>query len=325
MRTEKLPVTTLLMSVLMIVSTIALSVPVAAAPQAGISAPSDAGTTAPGATFTVTYEYTNTGDQDASAGRLELSTPTGINATSISGDGASGLSGPTPAVFYGLSGPIAPGDTKTTTVTYTVSSAASSGDNQIDVEAFIQNSSSTATASTTVEVNKPSPVEVDAPASATAQANSTFDVTYEYTNNQSSEASAGRIELQTPQNITATAVSGDGTPGLGATPQSVLYGFSGKIQPGQTLTTTVTFEVASGAASGQEQIVATAYIQGSSDTSQTTTDVTIGGTIVDQFDTNGTPGIQPGEAQSAIAALNGGQISPRDAQAIIAALNSGST
>jgi len=47
-----------------------------------------------------------------------------------------------------------------------------------------------------------------------------------------------------------------------------------------------------------------------------------GNSVVDQFDTNGQPGIQPGEAQDAIAALNNDEIGPSEAQAIIAALNS---
>ncbi len=47
-----------------------------------------------------------------------------------------------------------------------------------------------------------------------------------------------------------------------------------------------------------------------------------GNSVVDQFDTNGEAGIQPGEAQDAIAALNNNQIDPSGAQAVIAALNS---
>lgn len=45
-----------------------------------------------------------------------------------------------------------------------------------------------------------------------------------------------------------------------------------------------------------------------------------GTSVVARYDTNGRPGIQPGEAQDAIADLNQGLLSPRDAQTVIAAL-----
>ncbi|WP_251344417.1 HVO_2072 family ArtA-dependent S-layer glycoprotein [Haloplanus halophilus] len=140
------------MAALMVLSIFAVSAPAAAAPQVGLSAPDDAGSAQQGDTFTVTYDYTNTGDEAGDAGRIEFTTPSGVEATSIEGDGASGLGGEPQSVLYGLSGPIQPGETLTTTVTFEVASDAATGDQQVDAEAFIEGSTSSTTVSTTVTI-----------------------------------------------------------------------------------------------------------------------------------------------------------------------------
>lgn len=325
MSSDRTPVTTLAVCAIMVLSMAAVAVPVAAAPQPGITAPNDAGTVQPGDNFTVTYTLTNTGDQTAGSARIDLLTPTGINVTSTSGDGNGAVTGDPPVIFYGLSGVIPAGESRQTTVTYTVDPNATSGAAQIDAEAFVNGSSSSATTSTTVTVDAPSKLELSgSPETVNTTPGGRFNVTYEYTNNQSTQGLGGAINLDTPENITAVAVSGDGFGGLGGSQPSVIYGASGPIPGGATLTTTVTYEVNASASTGTEQIVGSALIRGADGTDQTTTTVNIGTSIVSQYDTNGTPGIQRGEVLQAIVDFNTGNLTTSEVLQVIVAFNSGS-
>ncbi|MFC6973534.1 hypothetical protein ACFQL1_00830 [Halomicroarcula sp. GCM10025709] len=314
------------MSALIALSMVAVASPVTAAPQAVIDASADTTTVAPGETFNVTYELSNTGSDDATAGRIDLSTPTGINATSVSGDGLPGLDGDPPAVFYGLSGRITPGETRTTTVTYTVTSAAPDGEVPLDADGFLRGTSSnaTATTSTRITVDKPSGLELSgSPSTVNTQPGERFNVTYQYTNNQSTTGLAGSIELNTSDNITPVAVSGDGFDGLNGQPPSVLYGASGPIPGGATLTTTVTYEVDANSPTSTRRIISTATIRNASGSDQLSTRVNIGASsIVDQYDTNGQPGIQTPEVLQAIVDLNSGKLTTPEVLQIIVAFNS---
>ncbi len=138
------------LAALMVLSVVALSMPVAAAPQADLSA-SDPGTATQGSTFDVTYTLTNDGDETASAGGLELGDlPDGVTAVSASGDGQTGNFGGD-AVFY--TSQLAAGDSFETTITYEVADDASTGDSgPIEVSGFVgSESSSTVTSSVTIE------------------------------------------------------------------------------------------------------------------------------------------------------------------------------
>lgn len=149
----------------------------------------------------------------------------------------------------------------------------------------------------------------------------TVSVTYEYMNLGTDAAAAGRIELDTPAGVKAVAIDGNGTSGLGATPQSVLYGFNGPIASGETKATTVTFRVGNETDPGDVRVTATAFIEGTEQTASHSTTVAVADDVVAQFDENDDGTIGPAEAQAAIVALNNGEISPRAAQQIIGALN----
>jgi protocatechuate 3,4-dioxygenase beta subunit len=149
----------------------------------------------------------------------------------------------------------------------------------------------------------------------------TVEITYEYTNPTSREREAGRLEFSTPSGVEAVSVSGDGISGLGGSPQAILYGIGGPISPEDVLTTTVEFRVSENASVGSSGLSATAYIEERGDIGTQTTTLEIRDSVTAQFDTD-RDGIEPGEAQEAIVALNNGEITPRDAQEIIVALNS---
>ncbi|MFC7077799.1 COG1361 family protein [Haloarcula halophila] len=314
------------MTVLVALSMVAVSGPVAAAPQVGIDAPTDAGTVAPGETFTVTYELTNTGSDDATAGRLDLTTPTGINVTSVSGDGISTPNSDPPAVFYGLNGRITPGETKTTTVTFSVTSAAPGGDVQIGADGFFKGTATNASASTAtvVTVDKPSPFELSAaPETVNTQAGGQFNVTYQFTNNRAVPASSGGIEFNVSTNIVPQTSYGDGIKALDRSDPVVFYGVSGPIAGGSTLTTTVSYVVRENTTAETGQIVATGSIQGVDGSDRAVTAVNIEQSVIDRYDTNGVPGIQFREVLAAIEDYNtSGEIGFSDVLTVIAEFNS---
>jgi hypothetical protein len=297
--------------------------------NAGLTAPSSAGSVAPGETVEITYEYTNTMGVEKGSGRLQFSTPPGVEAVAIDGDGISGLGGSPPAVFYGFSGPIEPGETRTTTVEYRVSEDAPLGSVDLPATAYIEDGGVIGTQTSTLEVEKRNGTGGDnnggdglaaARSAESVSPGETVKITYEYTNTMNSEGAAGRIQFSTPPSVEATTIDGDGTSGLGGSPQSVLYGFSGPIASGETRTTTVEFRVSEDAALGTVDLLATAYIQDGGTIGTETTTLEIEESIVARFDDDN-DGIDPGEAQAAIVALNRGDITPSEAQQIIVALN----
>lgn len=297
--------------------------------NAGLTAPSSAGSVAPGETVEITYEYTNTMSVEKGSGRLQFSTPPGVEAVAIDGDGISGLGGSPPAVFYGFSGPIEPGETRTTTVEYRVSEDAPLGSVDLPATAYIEDGGVIGTQTSTLEVEKRNGTGGDnnggdglaaARSAESVSPGETVKITYEYTNTMNSEGAAGRIQFSTPPSVEATTIDGDGTSGLGGSPQSVLYGFSGPIASGETLITTVEFRVSEDAALGTVDLLATAYIQDGGTIGTETTTLEIEESIVARFDDDN-DGIDPGEAQAAIVALNRGDITPSEAQQIIVALN----
>ena len=328
MRSERTPAWTVVMSMLVALSMVAVASPVAAAPQAGVSAQADTDTVSPGETFNVTYELTNTGGDDALGGKINFSTPTGINATSLSGDGLNALNSTEPSVFYGVTGRIGPGETKTTTVTFTVTSAARNGDARIGATGLLRGPSTnaTATTSTTVTVDKPSGLELSgSPSTVDTAPGEQFNVSYQYTNNQSTTGLGGAIDLNTSDNVRAVAASGDGFGAFNSAQPSIIYGASGPIPGGATLNTTVTYEVDANATTGTEEIVSTAIIRNASGTDRITTTVNIdSSSIVDQYDTNGTPGIQQREVLQAVVDFNSGVIDQSDILDVLVAFNSGS-
>jgi PGF-CTERM protein len=129
----------------MVLSVLAVG-PVAAAPAADITASASTTSVSPGDTVNVTYEITNSGDQDASSAGLQFPTPDNVTATSASGDGSPALN--QNSVFY-ISG-IPQGETVSTEVTFEVDSGASDGDYTIDATATVGEDTSTASSTVTV-------------------------------------------------------------------------------------------------------------------------------------------------------------------------------
>jgi hypothetical protein len=117
-----------------------------------IEGPATAGPVAPDETISVTYAFVNTGATDAAAGRIEFTTPEGVEPVSIDGNGTSGLSGSPPSVLYGFNGPIQAGAAPTTTVTFRISSDIQTGSVDVVATAFIDGSEQTASQQTTITV-----------------------------------------------------------------------------------------------------------------------------------------------------------------------------
>ena len=157
------------------------------------------------------------------------------------------------------------------------------------------------------------------------QPGGSFTVTYRYTNDRAT-ASAGRIDLGTSDNITATAVSGTGTGNLGTQEPFVRYSPARPVGSGRTVETTVTYEVAPDHPSPADRtITVEAYVRNSSDVGIASTDVEIESAgLVDQYDTNGTPGIQSPELLRAIVDFNSGEITRPEILEVLVAFNAGS-
>ncbi|MFC6973532.1 hypothetical protein ACFQL1_00820 [Halomicroarcula sp. GCM10025709] len=150
-------------------------------------------------------------------------------------------------------------------------------------------------------------------------------MTYRYTNDRAT-ASAGRIDLTTPTNITATAVSGAGSGNLDTQQPSVRYSSARPVGSGKTVRSTVTYEVAADHPSPTDRTInVQAYVRNSSDVGIAATTVEVeSASLVDQYDTNGTPGIQSPELLRAIVDFNSGNITQPDILRILVAFNAGS-
>ncbi|WP_284009358.1 carboxypeptidase regulatory-like domain-containing protein [Haloarcula pelagica] len=157
------------------------------------------------------------------------------------------------------------------------------------------------------------------------QPGESFTVTYRYTNDRAT-ASAGRIDLTTPTNITATAVSGAGSGNLDTQQPSVRYSSARPVGSGKTVRSTVTYEVAADHPSPTDRTInVQAYVRNSSDVGIAATTVEVeSASLVDQYDTNGTPGIQSPELLRAIVDFNSGNITQPDILRILVAFNAGS-
>jgi protocatechuate 3,4-dioxygenase beta subunit len=150
MNTSTRPGLALLLVGVILGSTLLVGVgPVAAQPQATITA----GTPTPealdrGDTFTIEYQLTNSGSEAASSGGFQLTLPDGIEAVSASGDGTPALGNN--AVFY-VSG-LDSGETKRTTVTFSVTENASPGDVAVSAVGSVGDNINTVTSTATVSI-----------------------------------------------------------------------------------------------------------------------------------------------------------------------------
>ncbi|WP_379775197.1 NEW3 domain-containing protein [Haloarcula pelagica] len=106
------------------------------------------------------------------------------------------------------------------------------------------------------------------------QPGDTFEVTYTLENTGADPGLAGSLEFDTPSEVSVVSASGDGQLNSG----TVLYGVTGNtIASGDSVQTTVTFEVDSGAADGDYDVTADGTLQDSStsSTDSTTSTVTV--------------------------------------------------
>lgn len=296
---------------------------VVAAPQAGVSASTVEQTLAPGDTFDVTYEFSNTGAEQASAGRIELTTPERISPEEISGDGVSGIDSTIPTVWYGFSGPIDTGETKVTTVTFKLAPDAPEGEYSIGAEASVIGNSKSVETSTNFEVAPTSALALSSsPPTVRSRVDDEFTITYRYTNNHDSSGTAGAIKIEPSPGITPVTISGDGESGLGGEEPYIFYGLSGPIASGTTLVTNVTYRTESVAATGKGKITATSFIRGFNASDQTVTSVSLTSSVIEEYDTNGEPGIQIEEVLAAITEFNNeGGLGIRDVLLIIEEYN----
>lgn len=104
-----------------------------------------------------------------------------------------------------------------------------------------------------------------------------FEVTYK-TRNTGGEAGAGRIEFITPTGVEPVRFSGDGESGLGGSPPSVLYGFSGPIESGESRITTVEFKITDESLSGSRDLTINSHLATteSEESDSITTEINVG-------------------------------------------------
>jgi len=119
--------TALALAAVMILSVVSL--PVAAQPAVSFSSSEVPDSVSAGETFTITYDLTNSGDEDAGAGGIQVFTPEGVTVTSVEGDGAG-----EPGRFF--VGGIEAGETKTVTYTFSVADDVS-GDITVEAEGTV--------------------------------------------------------------------------------------------------------------------------------------------------------------------------------------------
>ena len=131
-----------------------------------------------------------------------------------------------------------------------------------------------------------------------------FEITYHLTNVRETAVDGGRLEFTLPSSVELVEVSGDGRSELANSAPSVLYGDSGSISAGETLTTTLQFSVSDSIEPGTVDITATGFLDGAGQVGTRTLSVEIAEGVVARFDTDGDQAIGFRDLLNAIAAYN---------------------
>lgn len=227
---------------------IGIAMALAVAPVSA-NGPSISGDTAveavPGSTATASYTVTNQGANTANV----LVEFTGLSSSTtiddVSGDISNELLGSSPPGV--ITTEVAPGESATVTVVYSVSQSASSGTtDSIQVSSTISASGQTLTDSTTTKVTTPTPsLNITTVSSKSVQNGSSFSLTYTVGNEIPSSSTVTALveapDSDRPQTISVGSISGDVSQNLvnsnppGAITSSIAYNESAQI--------TVTYDI----------------------------------------------------------------------------------
>ncbi|MFC6977158.1 HVO_2072 family ArtA-dependent S-layer glycoprotein [Halomicroarcula sp. GCM10025709] len=142
----------------------------------------------------------------------------------------------------------------------------------------------------------------------TVQPGDTFEVTYTLENTGDDPGPAGAISLDTPSGITAVSASGDGRPALDGSPPSVIFGLLGPVNSGDSVTTTVTYEVDAGASDDDYTVDANGELRDNSTsaTDSVSTTVTVSSDTSPEPPETGSRGAGPYDTSTSVGEVGNG-------------------
>jgi uncharacterized membrane protein len=225
------------------------------------------GTVTPGDEIEVTLTLTNTGNTTAGSGGLELEVPQQLSVEEVTGDGEN-----QPDRFY--LDPISPGDSVSTTYTFTIPQNASTGTVNLDVTGSLRSDGESYSASTTVDIEisaaETVDVELSANSSGPVMPGNEAAVTLILTNTGSTTAGAGGLEVMIPDRLSLVDVAGDGEN------QPDRF-YIEPISPNDSVSTTYTLKAPEDAAPGTVSfdVTGTLTADGTSRSASTTADIEI--------------------------------------------------
>ncbi|AXG09660.1 carboxypeptidase regulatory-like domain-containing protein [Haloplanus rubicundus] len=198
------------------------------------------GPVTPGNEVTVTVTLTNTGSATADAGALEVTVPEEFSVVGVTGDGTN-----QPDRFYLDS--LSPDDSVTTTYTFKTPQNASPGIVGVNVTGSLQFADGSRSASTTANIEVSdggtADVAVSADTPKTVRPGDEVAATITLTNTGNMTADAAGLEVAIPGELSLIEVAGDGEN------QPDRF-YLTPISPGESVTTTYTFEAPKDASTG---------------------------------------------------------------------------